>query len=95
MLLEDILTQAHLGRTAGVRPFSGAATPRPQAVGVPQNVARKLTSIIFMIARRQPGLRQQAMALSAAGFLGKPFEADELMTAIQNALKTPGNSSGA
>ena len=42
--------------------------------------------IIFLTASRQPGLRKTAMALGATGFLGKPFEADELMAAIQNAL---------
>jgi CheY-like chemotaxis protein len=31
--------------------------------------------IIFLTASRQPGLRDKAMALGAAGFLEKPFEA--------------------
>jgi DNA-binding response OmpR family regulator len=46
----------------------------------------KLTPIIFLTASRQPGLREKVMALGAAGFMEKPFEADELIAAIQNAL---------
>ena len=60
-----------------------------------QSLARKPTPIIFITASQRTGLRQQAMALGAAGFLEKPFEADELMTAIQNALKPSGNPSWA
>jgi DNA-binding response OmpR family regulator len=52
-----------------------------------QTLAPKFTPIIFLTASRQPGLREKALALGAAGFLEKPFEADELMAAIQNALK--------
>ena len=51
-----------------------------------QTLAPKLTPIIFLTASRQPGLREKALALGAAGFLEKPSEADELMAAIQNAL---------
>jgi len=58
-----------------------------------QDLVPKLTPIIFLTASRQPGLRDKAMALGAAGFLGKPFEADELMAAIQNALNPPGDPS--
>ena len=60
-----------------------------------QNLAPKYTPIIFLTASRQPGLRAQAMALGAAGFLEKPYEADALMAAIQNALKPPGDPSAA
>jgi DNA-binding response OmpR family regulator len=55
-----------------------------------KNLAPRFTPIIFLTASRQPGLRDKALALGAAGFLEKPFEADELMAAIQNALKPAG-----
>jgi DNA-binding response OmpR family regulator len=51
----------------------------------------KRTPIIFLTASRQPGLRDKALALGAAGFLEKPFEAGELMAAIQNVLNPPGD----
>ena len=53
----------------------------------------KRTPIIFLTASRQPGLRDKALALGAAGFLEKPFEAGELMAAIQNALTPPDDQS--
>jgi DNA-binding response OmpR family regulator len=51
-----------------------------------QTLVPKLTPIIFLTASRQPGLRAKALALGAAGFLEKPFEAGQLIAAIQNAL---------
>ena len=56
-----------------------------------QNLVPKHTPIIFLTASRQPGLRDKAMALGPAGFLEKPFEAGELMAAIQNVLNPPGD----
>ena len=58
-----------------------------------QKLACKHTPIMFLTASRQPGLRDKAMALGAAGFLEKPFEAGELMAAIQNALAPPDDQS--
>ena len=58
-----------------------------------QKLACKHTPIMFLTASRQPGLRDKAMALGAAGFLEKPFEAGELMAAIQNALTPPDDQS--
>jgi DNA-binding response OmpR family regulator len=58
-----------------------------------QNLVPKYVPIIFLTASRQPELRQRAMALGAAGFLEKPFEADELMATIQDALNRPGDPS--
>lgn len=58
-----------------------------------QNLVPKYTRIIFLTASRQPGLRDKAMALGAAGFLEKPFEAGELLATIQNALNPPDNPS--
>ncbi|MGH8580331.1 MAG: response regulator transcription factor [Gammaproteobacteria bacterium] len=42
--------------------------------------------MIFLTASKRPGLREQAMALGAAGFFEKPYEADELLDAIKKAL---------
>lgn len=44
--------------------------------------------MIFLTASHKPGLREQAMALGAAGFFEKPYEADELLDAIKKALDT-------
>jgi DNA-binding response OmpR family regulator len=57
-----------------------------------QKLACKHTPIMFLTASRQPGLRDKAMALGAVGFLEKPFEAGELVAAIQNALNSPRRS---
>jgi DNA-binding response OmpR family regulator len=62
-----------------------------------QSVVPKPTPIIFLTASRQAGLRQKALALGAAGFLEKPYDPQELLTAIQNALlpaanQAPGNN---
>jgi DNA-binding response OmpR family regulator len=51
-----------------------------------QSLLPTVTSIIFLTASRQPGLREKATSLGAAGFLEKPFEVEELIAAIQNAL---------
>jgi DNA-binding response OmpR family regulator len=51
-----------------------------------QSVVPKLTPIIFLTASQQPGLRQKALALGAAGFLEKPCNSENLLTTIQNAL---------
>lgn len=52
-----------------------------------RTVVPKLMPVIFMTASRQPALREQALALGAAGFLEKPFETDELMTMIRRAFQ--------
>ncbi len=54
-----------------------------------QNLTPRFTPIIFITASRQPGLREEATDLGAAGFLEEPFEADELIAMIQNALNPP------
>jgi DNA-binding response OmpR family regulator len=56
--------------------------------------------IIFLTASQRPGLRQQALALGAAGFLEKPYDPRELLNMIQNALtaaaaKAPGSKTPA
>jgi PAS domain S-box-containing protein len=47
--------------------------------------------IIFLTASKQPGLREKAMELSPAGFFEKPYEAEELLGAIEAALEAPVN----
>jgi DNA-binding response OmpR family regulator len=42
--------------------------------------------IIFITASKQPSFRQRANELGAAGYFEKPYEAEELLAAIQNAL---------
>ncbi len=49
-----------------------------------------LTPFIFLTASKQPGLRERAMESGAADFFEKPYEPNELMAAIKNALaETP------
>ena len=47
------------------------------------------TPIIFITASKQPGFRQKANELGAAGYFEKPYESEELLAAIQNALNPP------
>jgi len=42
--------------------------------------------MIFITASKQPGFRQKADDLGAAGYFEKPYEPRELLTAIQAAL---------
>jgi DNA-binding response OmpR family regulator len=42
--------------------------------------------IIFLTASKQPGFRQKANELGAAGYFEKPYDGNELLTAIQQAL---------
>lgn len=44
------------------------------------------TPIIFLTASKQPGLRERAEALGAAGFFEKPYEADALLNTIKSTL---------
>jgi DNA-binding response OmpR family regulator len=44
------------------------------------------TPLIFLTASRKPGLRERAKELGAAAFFQKPYEADDLLGAIQVAL---------
>jgi DNA-binding response OmpR family regulator len=53
----------------------------PLMVGIP---------IIFLTASKQPGLREKAMRLGAAAFFEKPYEAAELLAAIEAALSGSG-----
>jgi DNA-binding response OmpR family regulator len=51
------------------------------------------TPVIFITASKQPGFRQKANEQGAAGYFEKPYEAKELLAAIQNALDPPGHGS--
>jgi len=42
--------------------------------------------MIFLTASKQPGLRDKAMALGAAAFFEKPYEAADLLESIEEAL---------
>ena len=44
------------------------------------------TPIIFLTASKQPGFREKAQKLGAAGYFEKPYEAEELFGAIRQAL---------
>lgn len=44
------------------------------------------TPIIFLTASKQPGFREKAEKLGAAGYFEKPYEAEELFGAIRQAL---------
>ncbi len=54
---------------------------RLRKLPVPVNIP-----MIFLTASKKPGLREQAMALGAAAFFEKPYEADQLLGAIKTAL---------
>jgi DNA-binding response OmpR family regulator len=44
------------------------------------------TPIIFLTASKQPGFKEKAKELGAAGYFEKPYEAEELFGAIRQAL---------
>lgn len=54
-----------------------------------QALLRPPIPIIFITASKQPGFRQKANALKAAAYFEKPYEAEGLLVAIQNALTPP------
>ena len=51
-----------------------------------QNLIPRETPMIFLTASRKPGLREKAKELGAAAFFQKPFNAEDLLVAIQLAL---------
>ena len=54
-----------------------------------QSLVRTPIPMIFITASKQPGFRQKANELGAAGYFEKPYEAEELLAAIQAALSPP------
>ena len=51
-----------------------------------QDLIVAATPIIFLTASKRPGLRRRAQQLGAAAFFEKPYDADELLAAIQRTL---------
>src|SRR5438874_1737411 len=51
-----------------------------------QTVIPTPTPIIFLTASKRPEFRKKAEELGAVGFFEKPFEADELLATIKQAL---------
>jgi DNA-binding response OmpR family regulator len=51
-----------------------------------QHFVAAATPIIFLTAGKEPGLKQKAQTLGAVGFFEKPYDADELLAAIEHAL---------
>jgi len=52
-----------------------------------QKLIPKPPPVIFLTASKQPAFRHKAKELGAAGFFEKPYEAEELMAAIEKALQ--------
>jgi len=44
------------------------------------------TAIIFLTASKDPGLREKAVEIGAAGFFEKPYDAEKLLAAIKRSL---------
>lgn len=51
-----------------------------------QNSSLAGIPVIFLTASKEPGLRYRAKQLGAVGYLEKPFETQELLAVIQQAL---------
>jgi DNA-binding response OmpR family regulator len=51
-----------------------------------QTLLPRSVPVIFLTASKQPGFRQKADALGAVGYFEKPYEAKELLAAIERAL---------
>lgn len=51
-----------------------------------QALLPKETPVIFLTASKQPGLRDKARAMGAAAFFQKPYEAGEVLNAVDLAL---------
>jgi len=72
-------------------PFSNGLKAVRQLREIPKLAG---TPVIFLTASKVPALRKQAEALGAAGFLEKPYDADELLALVRTALQpqiTPAN----
>ena len=51
-----------------------------------QSLIPTATPLIFLTASKKPGLREKAKELGASAFFHKPYQADDLLGAIQLAL---------
>ena len=47
------------------------------------------TPVVFLTGSKKPGLREQAEAIGAAGFLEKPYKPSQLLDTISNTLNAP------
>lgn len=55
-----------------------------------QNIAKTIaTPFIFMTASKKPEFRERAVEMGAVAFFEKPYEADEVLAAVREALKQP------
>jgi DNA-binding response OmpR family regulator len=73
LVLLDISMPAGSGFTVAERVRSALSTRTP---------------IIFLTASKQPGYRERALELGAAGYFEKPYEAEALLTAVHQHLGT-------
>jgi twitching motility two-component system response regulator PilH len=73
------------------------AMPAGGGFMVARNVQRSAVTagipIIFLTASKDPLVRQQAMEFEPAGFIEKPYEAEELLATIRKALGESSQSS--
>lgn len=51
--------------------------------------------VIFLTANIADSVRQQAMVSGAAGFYSKPYQAEEILEALHNAIHAPKHSTDA
>jgi two-component system KDP operon response regulator KdpE len=58
-----------------------------------QSLVRTPIPMIFITASKQPGFRQRANELGAAGYFEKPYEAEDLLAAIQDVFSPPDHGS--
>lgn len=90
-----LASDALLGLSAAVKTppdliLLDISMPAGNGLGLAEKIHKLLAQpppIIFLTASKQPGLRQKAEALGAAGFFEKPYEAEELLAAVQKALE--------
>jgi CheY-like chemotaxis protein len=71
LVLLDISMPAGNGFTVAERMRSAVPDPAP---------------IIFLTASKQPGFRERARALGAAGYFEKPYEAETLLAAVREQI---------
>jgi len=58
-----------------------------------QSLVRTPIPMIFITASKQPGFRQRANELGAAGYFEKPYEAEDLLATIQDVFSPPDHGS--
>ena len=64
--------------------------PKDDGISVAEKINRISTTvgtpIVFLTARRERGLRDRALHTGAASFLEKPYDARELVAAVESAI---------